>query len=259
MKLSPDAQRIRDNGWKQGSLLKIDKPLAICDTQKVLEIGIYIVVSQDCDIQTPSLQIEPYVEIILCQQKDKIDGNYTKGKNPRRIHISLSKGKEKMPFECEAKNRFFLQRSHLTMTKPCEEVFVSKDVVTDFINWLVKRYQRDAFPDNFNSRLDFDALRKIFKCEDHENICFILIRLHTEEELPSHECYQTSLILIIDEDISEFEKQKAENILEKLVKGIEKAKSIQVIDSDVLTLNDISANEFLELKRLDFDDFSFAE
>jgi hypothetical protein len=60
-------QNIKDNGWKQGSCF-----LLPCENLPVGKIdlpsGLYIIITQDCDLLLDSLEKEPYVELLHAKE-----------------------------------------------------------------------------------------------------------------------------------------------------------------------------------------------
>ena len=250
--LSVESKKIREFGWRQGSLVKMDGSIASHTPPKIIISGIYILVSQTCDIQTPALSVEPYIEIILCVPIKKIDGNFSHGKNPRKLHIPFFKGNEEHYFECEMRNRFFVDRNKFTEIKPCLEYSVIQKNIDSIIDWIIKRYNRYAFPDQFNLRINRKVLRKIIE-NTHNDITHICIRLHTEEELPSSQPYKIQLYLLVDDGILESQHKKLITLLAGLVEEFERKGEIKVIDSAVLRLDQITVSEFTALRQLDFD------
>lgn len=60
-----DVSIMLENGWKQGSCLLLDKK------HKNVKKGLYVVISQDCDIANPDLRKEPYVEVMYTTEIKK--------------------------------------------------------------------------------------------------------------------------------------------------------------------------------------------
>ncbi len=255
MKLSDEAEKIRRHDWHQGSLLKLDSSIELSHQHGVITSGLYIIISQDCDIQTPTVNDEPYVEIILCDPISQSDGNYTRGKSARRLHIPFLQKSTEVYFECAAKNKFFFDRQKLSELKPCEEFIVAPETINDLIGWCIKRYDRDAFPDSFNTRLNKKKLRNIMKSAP-DIINYICVKLTLEKNLSLNEPYEIILYFLADKDISNNESAQCEEILNQLISVIEHDNSIKVIDGKVLTIDNISLSAFMELKQLDFDDLS---
>ena len=127
-----------------------------------------IVVSHDCDIMQP-IDVEPSVEVIVGKRIDNADGNYTYGKNPRRLHFAGCAGTSQVWIDLNATNRRFVCKEKLADKTPSKELQIggkSKDMLQF---WLAARYRRSAFPDEFNRRLAntgvASQLRKVLKSE----------------------------------------------------------------------------------------------
>ena len=136
--LSDDARRIREHGWKQGAFLKVSEPLRAYNGG-VVTPGVYLLISQNCNIQTPPIEVEPLVEVLLCQPIEKCSGNLTKGKNPRAIHLPAvtSEGKN-IYLECEIKNKNSIHRSFLLNEQPFYELKIEQKFLEAIINWVIK-------------------------------------------------------------------------------------------------------------------------
>ena len=82
--------------WRQGSVLqKKDLKLFKIDLHDGSDSVFVVVISHDCDL-VQVLENEPSVEVIVGIGISKSDGNFTYGKNPRRLHLEFSDGEEKV-------------------------------------------------------------------------------------------------------------------------------------------------------------------
>jgi hypothetical protein len=92
MNLSSDAvivNTIKAVGWRQGTLLHLKQNIDI-NANVTVNAGFYLVISQDCDLVHHSLTNEPFVEILPLTPIEKPDGNFQHGRNPRKIHLTLT-------------------------------------------------------------------------------------------------------------------------------------------------------------------------
>jgi hypothetical protein len=65
------------------------------DASKATQLGLglneqYVVSSHPCDVVALDLDKEPSVELFLLKVIEKIDGNFSFGKNPRRLHVEIN-------------------------------------------------------------------------------------------------------------------------------------------------------------------------
>lgn len=138
--------------WRQGSVLQNeDLKLLEIDLHDGSDSVFVVLVSHDCDlVQDP--ENEPSVEVIVGIGISKLDGNYTYGKNPRRLHLEFSDGEEKVWVE-------LLNTQKISIPKARLEKFIPSSLKLEEENrnvlqrWLASRYRRAAFPDEFDRRL----------------------------------------------------------------------------------------------------------
>ena len=90
MALSLEAEAIRANKWIRGSILTSDGSSSYLTREEhILPPGDYMLISQLCDISTPSLDDEPYVELIQLNYIEKVDPGFTKAKSHKKLHIAI--------------------------------------------------------------------------------------------------------------------------------------------------------------------------
>lgn len=153
------AEWSRETPWRQGHLLGAEAVNALhlrhpTEPDKTLAI----VATHDCDLaQAPDR--EPMVEVIVGRTIEKLDGNYTHAKVPRRLHITLD-GQEPCLAEFEATAKTYIEKKALADYEPRSEVRLSPETASTFQLWLASRYRRSAFPDEFERRLTNEKLDK---------------------------------------------------------------------------------------------------
>lgn len=154
----------RDTSWRQGYFLDtatiIEQNLILPDFP---ESTLVIVASHDCDLaQSP--EVEPVFEVIIGHLIDQVDGSCTNTKNPRKLHISIESPVGQKYAEFITTNKKSLPKALLQDIKPNEEFQLSTSDLTVYRRWLSIRYNRSAFPDQFDSRLkNNDIDKKIAK------------------------------------------------------------------------------------------------
>ena len=258
-----DFQRIEANGWKQGACLLVDASTEIYVTtqcmQERLPAGLYIVLSQDCDVLNFSLEKEPVEEVIAANQIQQCDAELNTGKNPRRLHLDTNASN--LFLEVSPNNRYFIGRKYLENSNPALIDMTSRSLKI-LINWIAKRYKRPGFPDAFNRRIGSELIKKIKRVLSNEaiNTRGLFIRLHSEEELPQSETYNIILKLLVPKYI--YENQEGlisiQNGFDEILYLLEAVEGITAIEeSCVQSEDDISLHHYLELKPWDFDYISF--
>ena len=150
----------RNTIWRQGHLLSADTVVAFgLNGDAPPEEVAAVVISHDCDLaQSPDA--EPHVEVVVGRFIHQIDGNYTHGKNVRRLHIVFSEGEWSRIVELDASMRIPVQKVAANVGEPSlidhlpsSDVRIAPAERNILQRWLAARYRRSAFPDEFDRRL----------------------------------------------------------------------------------------------------------
>ncbi|AJQ56050.1 TPA: hypothetical protein F3L15_16530 [Aeromonas hydrophila] len=147
-----------DNKWRQGYLLDSDALshfglVHTTDPDKT----VVIVISQDCDLTNSPLK-EPMVEIVVGHFIDKHDGNNTKAKNARTLHIPLDSNNKHWA-EFVATDKKQINKIELNEFNPHTNLNLEPENLATLQLWLASRYRRSAFPDQFERRLQNAKLK----------------------------------------------------------------------------------------------------
>lgn len=147
----------RETPWRQGHLVSDDAVEALgLRHPNVPDRTLVIVATHDCDL-TQKPAAEPMVELVVGHIIDKLDGNSTHAKVPRRLHIAFS-GDVPCLAEFEATAKVSVPKERLAGFKPRGETYLSPENAGIFQVWLASRYRRSAFPDEFERRLKDEKL-----------------------------------------------------------------------------------------------------
>jgi hypothetical protein len=180
-----ESPSLRD--WRQGSVLSegaardlIPASVDASDSHCV------VLISHDCDIG--NVEKETEAEVIVGRFVDAVDGGLTGGKNSRTLHLSWSQSDRTRHVELSATKKRYIPKSALTISRPDTSYRLDQDNLTTLRFWLAARYNRAAFPDEFNNRLRStkaltDLLR--FLKPLGNLVTGVYVRLDTQEELPS--------------------------------------------------------------------------
>lgn len=261
--MSDIIKKIRKNGWRQGSCLFLEEDHELIK-QKVLQSGLYVVITQDCDLLHQDFDTEPFVELLRIEKIDKPDGNYTRGKNPRKIHIPIVNPKtEPNHYEGIIRNRFTISREKLSTLMPAKDCCLESKTLESLIKWIVKRYKRTAFPDTLYKRIgeeNIDKIKTILKNYVDDVHHGLFISLSTYEELNENEPYEMDIYLLTEPHIEEEVFKNLVTDLEKIYKIIHTDGSVNVRDDyRVVSLDDIDVSKYNELGSLDFEYLSFRD
>lgn len=154
----------RDISWRQGYFL--DKTTIIKQNLVLPDFAdstLVIIASHDCDLAQPP-DTEPVFEVVIGHFIEKLDGSCTNTKNPRKLHLSIESPEGQKYVEFITTSRQYLPKALLPDINHDEELRLSTAELTVFRRWLAIRYNRSAFPDQFDSRLkNNDIDKKIAK------------------------------------------------------------------------------------------------
>jgi hypothetical protein len=141
-----DAQIINQKGWRQGSICLSSDITGVIPYNFSDVLGILL--SHDCDIVQPDIEKEPNVEILIAFPVSQLDGNYIRGKNSRCYHFQL----HNISYEIKAVERISVSRQYLINWTPDPILRLPVEEIRAIAHWFAQRYERPAFPNNFNKR-----------------------------------------------------------------------------------------------------------
>jgi hypothetical protein len=144
----------RRTPWRQGHALTADAVVSLRlapDPDSTSHVA--IIISHDCDlVQSPD--VEPIVEVIVGRRVDGPQGNFTHGKNPRRLHLSATEAGSVIWIELTATARQSVSKPDLCGHAPSATLLIDSAGLNMLQYWLAARYRRSAFPDEFDRHLD---------------------------------------------------------------------------------------------------------
>lgn len=263
---SETVETIRRAKWHQGSIVSSDSTAQIASivsgpvAPPFSESDWCIVLSHDCDILSPDLQKEPWIEIIVARPVGKGGGDpaFRNGRNPRRIHFAAQIGD--WPFELEASihDRGWLARERLANLSPDPRRTLAPGVRRILAQWVAKRYVRSGFPDAFNDRLKHaeKKFRRFLKTHDpHLRALFVVI--DPDEELPPEDPYRCALVLVYPAEWDDPDRREA--MVKQLRKILESCPGLDVAGVTARSTEEFTLQDQGRFRRLDFDFLSYAE
>lgn len=190
---------IRSHQWRQGSVVPTAMHYLLQEhAPRVLtEEDCCLVLSQSCDVVHHDLAVEPVVELVLAKplQESAVDGTYTYAKNARRLHFLINTGQSQLGHEALARERFSIPRRHLATLPPDGTRRLDPAELRSLLTWIMARYGRPAFPDNFNGRVGSAAEKKIRQVLKRLlRLKSLYASLNAWDELPEGKDYQVYLV-----------------------------------------------------------------
>lgn len=258
-------EAIRANGWRQGSIVAPSDHPAIQQYApcSLAARDCCIVLSQSCDVVCRDLEAEPIVEIVLASRLNSpADGNYTHAKNARRLHFHIVVNGNLEGYEAHIRSRFSIPRSLLQTVRPDVERAVRPLELSEIISWILARYDRVAFPDEFNSRIAATVAKKIKPAlEKLTRMKSIYVGLNTWDELPADQKYSMTVLGTLQaEDFEQPEiRQAMEQGLSVVAAALHNVPGIVVEDFTVLSEADVTLDLVRTLARWNFDYISLRD
>jgi hypothetical protein len=187
---------------------------------------VVVVISHDCDLVRPH-EIEPQVELIRGQSKDELDGGLSNGLNPRKLHLEYQQNGTKKILELRALNKVPVDKRMLIGADPDPDAVLTPKGVEVLQGWLAARYNRAAFPDELDRRME--PIKKRLRSVDPEAIIGIWMMYAPEDNrLPDEIPYELWVKIVYSTRVSD-SKGKAGKEADKLRLSFEK-------NSEVCTL-----------------------
>jgi hypothetical protein len=242
--------------WRQGSVVPRELLPPEDLSHELPAEAKLIAISHDCDIVNPSLDAEPWLEILVARPIDKLDGSLTQGKNPRKLHLSLDQDGSKQFYELDIHEKFRTKRGCLSGGIPDASLILDRLQIQQIARWVGKRYSRPSFPSAFDVRIP-DAIRKKIKkllARDGADIKGIFLGL-TDDELEPGQHYEVVLRLVIAVEAGEDDQreQLALSVLTALQDLMNQCEGVSVYDAEVRTLNEFSLADFFDTRVWDYE------
>jgi hypothetical protein len=222
-----------------------------------------VVISQSCDVVHRDFAIEPAVELVLARSlRSPANGTYTYAKNARRLHFFVEQGRQEIPHEALARERFSVPRELLGEHPPDSTRRLGKTELRALLNWIWSRYGRQAFPDKFNDRITQVVERKIKPIlKKLPRLKTLYVSLSSWEELPADTDYKVFLIGTMQ--VEDFETVETRTAAEKgilqIASSLRSCAGVQVSEAQVLSEADITLDYVRTLERWNFDHISLQD
>jgi len=190
----------RTIGWRQGHILPEEAVSALglgCGAEPLV-----MVVSHDCDLANTNLDIEPYVEVIPGKRLPAPDPNLANLKSPRTLHLAITCEGRAECIELTATGKQLVQKSALAAWRPDPRYRLDEDNFFTLRRWLAARYDRAAFPDQFERRMydKTDLAERINKVAKKEGVNRVVSGIYFEvsprEELDPAVPYDLTVVLV---------------------------------------------------------------
>jgi hypothetical protein len=242
---------IRERGWTQGSVLHLPNDLA--KGNSLMADRSYIVISHPCDVVSVDFKRDPKVELVPIIGIDRLDGNFTFGKNPRVLHIAV----DSAPVSLVASDRVQIDRLSLAGVDP--RTTISESDRRLLASWLASRYARSIFADEFNERMrSARNLTETILKRSGAHISGIYLETSIDE-LPDGTDYELVMIVTMESaDFGDNEKWvEVSSAVDEISDAVKAQAGIHLLACELLSERDMSVERFRTYARWDYDALSF--
>jgi len=256
---APDvASEVLANGWRQGSIAAVDLADALRQGEREdsPEDALLLVASHDCDVTNVSFTAEPDVEFLVARPVAQVNGTFTRGKNPRRLHLEILTPDGPRPFEVAASDRFRVSRQRLLLgRRPQEGRTVQPQDRRLLARWLAKRYDRAAFPAAFDARWKpaRDKIRRLLDRTGHflDEVYFTV----EDQELPEEQEYSIVVRGVISVENAEDagRRETTQECVDGLAGLLAGCGGIEVVDSALVREDEFTLHDLARTRRWDWD------
>ena len=254
----------RGTAWAQGMLLSLTdvKRLGL-SLAEYPDSTLALVVSHDCDIANDDAK-EPDVEIIVGHVIAPPNPNNLFAKNPRLLELPFQ-GTEVFYAQFDVRTRLKLRKKDLQPCSP-ETALLERDDLRVLQRWLASRYDRPAFPDDFDLHLKAKKLdRKLKELGDTHGrfVSGLLFDLR-----PNDEGYDLEIVVLY---VPKPDPNTALEQARNYAKAIEEAFNKKLFDTvaktwDLVELtrcypiseDDLTLSQYRDLQRWNLDAVSYA-
>lgn len=144
----------RHTPWKQGSILSAEDAVSLGILSEGDNNCVLVAISHDCDIVNDNLRVEPSVEFLVGAKIPRLDGNFTRAKNARVLHLEFDTPAGKQAVAFSIRERREVPKTLLAEIEPRADWKHSTPKGLICLRWwLAARYIRASFPDTFENRL----------------------------------------------------------------------------------------------------------
>lgn len=108
-KFLEDAKKIKNLGWRQGSIFLLNKTIIEKLIFDFAEQDLFIIASQSCSVVSSRFEVDPLVEAMAIRKLEKFNqrSHEATGKNQRKLHLKLMSFNHYQAVECDLNKRFF--------------------------------------------------------------------------------------------------------------------------------------------------------
>ncbi len=218
-----------------------------------------LIISHDCDLVSLSYELEPFLEfLVLRPQTAKArDGRLFNKKNPRRLQFEAEYLGKSQLYEIDIHERYRVDRQLLEGGSPDVTIKIKASDVRMIAKWMGRRYDRPSFPTAFVNRLTTNVKNKLPKKmqKDGEDVLEVLVGSENWGELAQGTPYKLVLYVLMSPEACENEQREKRglSVLSDIRALLAQCDGIEVEDANLANAAEMTLNDYVHLRRWDFD------
>lgn len=255
-------------GWRQGSIVKATDAALVTNGLGINldQNELLIVASQCCDIASNRLDVDPTLEFSVAKLVDSLNPMMRFNQNPRILHLELlvqsntEEAVTQQHIELAGHRKISVEKTLLNGLQPDQTRRISLSEKNAYIQWLGGRYNRPAFPTEFNRRLESEKnkIRKKVKAAN-SFLLGIYIELSPNTELSADETYSVNLLALTTADFkpSEVGGNCVKDVVDTFVSAMSSKR--MNVKAKIAKETEISIATFRRFSKLQYDYISLRE
>jgi hypothetical protein len=187
------------------------------------------------------------------------DGNLFWGKNPRKLQLWHDGPSGRELYESHAYDRLVVDRRVLLDAGPDGDYPLTPEAIRLIRLWIGKRYNRDAFPDAFETRLRGagSKIRRLLTSSG-DLLSGIYLQLDSWDELPKEIPYRIGIRATMK--VSRYEdapsRRRSSALLDQIAACMAQREGIEVLDHRLESEVELTIDDLSYVRRWDFDELS---
>lgn len=273
-------ENLQRRGWRQGSFLNSilgSEVRPVPFANPVPDEARYLVISQDCDVIHGNVAAEPAVEVVAVTPILQCDPTCQNLRNPRELHVHVSiADDDSRPSAIRVWGRGFIDRSLLGAHDPDASISISHNDLRDVVDFVGRRYDREAFPDEFVRRFKKTQKKLEMVLRTHaDRIVDLYVIVEPFTELPrmsteknpgdseASQLYRVWMDVVVEQGLMDGDPSVLNAMKNGVKPGLRKAitncAGIELEDLVFRGPEEITLARWRKMHRLDFDAMSSEE
>jgi hypothetical protein len=210
-----------------------------------------------------NFEAEPSAEVVLAVPIERERSNHQYGRHPRELHVRLETPNGPQPVSIHVRDKGQIDRRMLLGYSPDPLIRLPQPAVRQVAGLLAGRYDRAAFPDEFEAR--FERAKRTIKRAFEDNLDKlqeVFLVVEPLAEIGEGESYRLYVYMLVTDSLADGPTQDFNRFQNEVGGGIRQAirrcDGIQLEKLSVCRADEITLREFSTMTAIDFGSIRFA-